>query len=55
MDCYPKQKRKFHTYMSQTTMFANTSHKIELKNELIIIDEQFFAPYALKLKTLLIL
>jgi glyoxylase-like metal-dependent hydrolase (beta-lactamase superfamily II) len=36
--------------MSPTAMFANTSHIIELKNELIIVDGQFFAPYALELK-----
>ncbi len=41
---------KVHTYMSPPAMFANTSHIIELKNELIIVDGQFFAPYALELK-----
>ncbi len=41
---------KVHTYMSPAPMFANTSHIIELKNELIIVDGQFFAPYALELK-----
>jgi glyoxylase-like metal-dependent hydrolase (beta-lactamase superfamily II) len=41
---------KIHTYMSPLAMFANTSHVIELKNELIIVDGQFFAPYALELK-----
>lgn len=41
---------KIHTYMSPTAMFANTSHILELKNELIIVDGQFFAPYALELK-----
>jgi glyoxylase-like metal-dependent hydrolase (beta-lactamase superfamily II) len=41
---------KVHTYMSPAVMFANTSHVIELKNELIIIDGQFFAPYAQELK-----
>ena len=41
---------KVHTYMSPAAMFANTSHVIELKDELIIIDGQFFAPYALELK-----
>lgn len=41
---------KIHTYMSPKAMFANTSHIIELKNELIIVDGQFFAPYALELK-----
>lgn len=41
---------KVHTYISPSAMFANTSHIIELKNELIIVDGQFFAPYALELK-----
>ncbi len=41
---------KVHTYMSPSAMFANTSHIIELKNELIIVDGQFFAPYAVELK-----
>lgn len=41
---------KVHTYMSPSAMFANTSHVIELKNELIIVDGQFFAPYAFELK-----
>jgi len=41
---------KVYTYMSPSAMFANTSHIIELKNELIIVDGQFFAPYALELK-----
>lgn len=40
-----------HTYMSPYPMFANTSHIIELEKELIIIDGQFFAPYAQELKT----
>jgi glyoxylase-like metal-dependent hydrolase (beta-lactamase superfamily II) len=43
---------KIHTYMSPSLMFANTSHIIELKNELIIVDGQFFAPYAVELKKL---
>lgn len=41
---------KVHTYMSPSVMFANSSHIIELKDELIIVDGQFFAPYALELK-----
>ena len=41
---------KVHTYMSPAAMFANTSHIIELKDELIIVDGQFFAPYAIELK-----
>jgi glyoxylase-like metal-dependent hydrolase (beta-lactamase superfamily II) len=41
---------KVHTYMSPVSMFANTSHVIELQNELIIVDGQFFTPYAFELK-----
>jgi glyoxylase-like metal-dependent hydrolase (beta-lactamase superfamily II) len=41
---------KIHTYTSPLAMFANTSHVIELKNELIIVDGQFFAFYAQELK-----
>lgn len=41
---------KIHTYMSPAVMFANTSHIIELQNELIVVDGQFFAPYAFELK-----
>lgn len=41
---------KVHTYMSPAVMFANTSHIIELQNELIVVDGQFFAPYAAELK-----
>lgn len=43
---------KVHTYMSPGVMFANTSHVIELKDELIIVDGQFFAPYAQELKAI---
>jgi glyoxylase-like metal-dependent hydrolase (beta-lactamase superfamily II) len=41
---------KVHTYMSPAARFANTSHVIELNDQLIIVDGQFFAPYALELK-----
>lgn len=41
---------KVHTYMSPGVMFANTSHVIELKDELLVVDGQFFAPYAQELK-----
>lgn len=43
---------KVHTYMSPTSMFANTSHVIELKDQLIVVDGQFFSPYAFELKAL---
>lgn len=42
---------KVYTYMSPYPMFANTSHVIELNEELIIIDGQFFAPYAQELES----
>ena len=41
---------KIHTLVAPDEMFANTSHVIELPHELIIIDGQFFAPYAWQLK-----
>jgi len=40
-----------HTLVAPDVMFANTSHVIELPHELIIVDGQFFAPYAWQLKT----
>lgn len=42
---------KIFTFMSPYDMFANTSHIIELPTQLIIVDGQFFAPYAAELKT----
>jgi glyoxylase-like metal-dependent hydrolase (beta-lactamase superfamily II) len=42
---------KIYTFMSPYEMFANTSHIIELPTQLIIVDGQFFAPYAQELKT----
>lgn len=39
-----------HTLVAPDEMFANTSHIIELPHELIIVDGQFFAPYAWQLK-----
>lgn len=39
-----------HTYMSPAKMFENSSHVIELKDQLIIVDGQFFAPYGAELK-----
>jgi len=41
---------KIHTLVAPDEMFANTSHVIELPHELIIVDGQFFAPYAWQLK-----
>ena len=43
-------KIKIHTLVAPDEMFANTSHVIELPHELIIVDGQFFAPYAWQLK-----
>lgn len=39
-----------HTLVAPDEMFANTSHIIELPHELIVVDGQFFAPYASQLK-----
>jgi glyoxylase-like metal-dependent hydrolase (beta-lactamase superfamily II) len=44
------KKIKIHTLVAPDEMFANTSHVIELPHELIIVDGQFFAPYAWQLK-----
>jgi glyoxylase-like metal-dependent hydrolase (beta-lactamase superfamily II) len=41
---------KIYTLVAPNDMFANTSHVIELPHELIIVDGQFFAPYAWQLK-----
>jgi len=43
-------KAKIHTLISPPDMFANTSHIIELPSQSIIIDGQFFAPYAAELR-----
>lgn len=43
-------KIKIHTLVAPDEMFANTSHVIELPHELIVVDGQFFAPYAWQLK-----
>lgn len=41
---------KIYTFMSPYEMFANSSHIIELPTQLIVVDGQFFAPYAQELK-----
>jgi len=46
------QQIKIYTLVSPPEMFANTSHVIELPHELIVVDGQFFAPYAQQLKML---
>jgi glyoxylase-like metal-dependent hydrolase (beta-lactamase superfamily II) len=43
---------KLYTFVSPNEMFAVTSHIIELPTQLIVIDGQFFAPYAQQLKSL---
>lgn len=39
-----------HTLISPTSVFAVTSHIIEFKTQLFVVDGQFFAPYAADLK-----
>ncbi|SEK40037.1 Glyoxylase, beta-lactamase superfamily II [Chitinophaga rupis] len=46
------QRIKIYTLVAPPEMFANTSHVIELAHELIVVDGQFFAPYAQQLKML---
>lgn len=46
------QKLKIYTLVAPPEMFANTTHVIELPHELIIVDGQFFAPYAQQVKAL---
>lgn len=41
---------KIHTLVSPGNNFANTSTVVELKNQLIVIDGQFFAQYGRELK-----
>ncbi|NLR59266.1 MBL fold metallo-hydrolase [Chitinophaga polysaccharea] len=43
---------KIYTLVAPPEMFANTSHVIELPHELVVVDGQFFAPYAQQLKNL---
>jgi glyoxylase-like metal-dependent hydrolase (beta-lactamase superfamily II) len=37
---------KIHTVVAPPEMFSNTTHIIELPHQLIIVDGQFYAPYA---------
>lgn len=39
-----------HTLVAPTSVFAVTSHIIEFKSQLFVVDGQFFAPYAADLK-----
>ncbi|WP_440135153.1 MBL fold metallo-hydrolase [Chitinophaga sancti] len=43
---------KIFTLVAPPEMFSNTTHVIELPNELIVVDGQFFAPYAQQVKAL---
>lgn len=45
-------KVKIYTVVAPPEMFTNTTHVIELPHELIVIDGQFFAPYALQVRKL---
>jgi glyoxylase-like metal-dependent hydrolase (beta-lactamase superfamily II) len=45
-------KIKIYTVVAPAEMFANTTHVIELPHELVIVDGQFFAPYAQQVKAL---
>jgi len=45
-------KVKIYTVVAPPDMFANTTHVIELPHELVIVDGQFFAPYAQQVKSL---
>jgi glyoxylase-like metal-dependent hydrolase (beta-lactamase superfamily II) len=46
------KKVKIYTVVAPPEMFANTTHVIELPHELIVVDGQFFAPYAQQVKEL---
>jgi len=43
---------KIYTVVAPPEMFSNTTHVIELPHELIVVDGQFFAPYAQQVKAL---
>ncbi|MGZ3754717.1 MAG: hypothetical protein ACXVAY_03075 [Mucilaginibacter sp.] len=45
-------KVKIFTVVAPPDMFANTTHIIELPHQLVVVDGQFFAPYALQVKAL---
>lgn len=45
-------KLKIFTIVAPSEMFANTTHVVELPHELVIVDGQFFAPYAQQVKEL---
>lgn len=43
---------KIFTVVAPPEMFSNTTHVIELPHELVVVDGQFFAPYAQQVKAL---
>ncbi len=43
---------RIHTVVAPSEMFANTTHIIELPHQLILVDGQFYAPYAQQAKEL---
>ncbi|BAV06739.1 Glyoxylase, beta-lactamase superfamily II [Filimonas lacunae] len=43
---------KIYTVVAPPEQFSNTTHVIELPHELVVIDGQFFAPYAWQVKAL---
>lgn len=45
-------KVKVHSFVSPGTAFANATHIIELPTQLILIDGQFFAPFAQQFRAL---
>ncbi|MBF4472566.1 hypothetical protein [Flavobacterium sp. HJJ] len=46
------KKISIYTVVAPPEMFTNTTHVIELPHELIVVDGQFFAPYAQEVKKL---
>lgn len=46
------EKISIYTVVAPPEMFTNTTHIIELPNELIVVDGQFFAPYAQQVRKL---
>jgi glyoxylase-like metal-dependent hydrolase (beta-lactamase superfamily II) len=45
-------KARIHTLVSPASMFANATHIIELSEELILVDGQFFAQYGREFRTM---
>jgi len=49
---WDSNKVKVHTFVSPAPMFANATHIIELPDELILVDGQFFAQYGREFRAL---